>query len=223
MFFRLSILIFLSSTISGLAQPLPDCRYDDVPTYHQELSDWQISLLDTIYKLSPTYQPTDLIKVSEAGFGSEKEVRQLMLADLQALNDAARAAGMFLEIQSAFRSYGYQEQTFQSWVNQDGLEAALKSSARAGHSEHQLGTAIDFRSASGPAAWELEDWATTPEGAWLKEHAWQYGFVMSYPKNKEAITCYIYEPWHYRYVGREIAQKLKDSGLSLREWLWQAQ
>jgi D-alanyl-D-alanine carboxypeptidase len=94
------------------------------------------------------------------------------------------------------------------------------SSARAGHSEHQLGTALDFRSARGPDPWDLEDWGATPEGRWLAENAHRFGFVMSYPAGQESVTCYIYEPWHYRYVGREVAQEVMASGLTLREWLW---
>ena len=102
----------------------------------------------------------------------------------------------------------------------NGPEAALKTSARPGHSEHQLGTALDFRSADGPPAWELPDWQKTSEGAWLAENGPRFGFVMSYPAGQEAVTCYSYEPWHYRYVGRDAAAELVESGLTLREWLW---
>ena len=83
-----------------------------------------------------------------------------------------------------------------------GYAAALKSSARAGHSEHQLGTTVDFRSYGGSAPWYYADWGRSKAGAWLKSNAWKYGFVMSYPKGKTTLTCYAYEPWHYRYVGR---------------------
>jgi len=107
-------------------------------------------------------------------------------------------------------------------LDRDGYEAALASSARPGHSEHQLGTAIDLRSYSGPPAWELEDWAATPEGAWVAANAHIYGFVMSYPKGMSDVTCYVYEPWHYRYVGRETAAAIHRSGLTPREYLWLA-
>ncbi len=80
--------------------------------------------------------------------------------------------------------------------------SALATSARPGHSEHQLGLAIDFKTAGGAAAWRYADWARTREGAWLARNAWRYGFVMSYPAGKRSLTCYAYEPWHYRYVGR---------------------
>ena len=104
-----------------------------------------------------------------------------------------------------------------------GYAKALLSSARAGHSEHQLGTTLDLRSYGGSAPWNYKDWGTTKAGAWLKANAWKYGFVMTYPKGKTSVTCYQYEPWHYRYVGRDTARKVRASGLTLREYLWKQQ
>ena len=90
-----------------------------------------------------------------------------------------------------------------------------------GHSEHHLGTAIDFGSPDdSKAAWNHEDWGQTPAGAWLYQNAWRFGFVLSYPKNKRDVTCYQYEPWHYRYIGREMAADLHATSLTLREYLW---
>jgi zinc D-Ala-D-Ala carboxypeptidase len=203
--------------------PLPACTYGDVLTKHQSYDEWHLTLLDTSYNLPETYIPPDLALTSAAGLSPDYKLRALVMPDLTALVQAAKDAGNPLELQSAYRSYSYQEKTFQYWVNKQGYDAALESSARPGHSEHQLGTAMDFRSAGGAAPWELEDWATTPAGAWLAEHAWKYGFIMSYPKSKETISCYIYEPWHYRYVGKEVSRTMKESRLTLREWLWQQQ
>jgi zinc D-Ala-D-Ala carboxypeptidase len=214
---------FYSSPFTFSQEVLPSCRYDDVLTMHQAYDDWQLTLLDTIYKLPESYAPTDLVSASEAGLSPDYKLRSLVILDLTALVQAAKDAGLGLELQSAYRSYSYQATVFEGWVKNQGEETALQSSARPGHSEHQLGTAMDFRSAGGPPAWELADWAATPEGAWLAENAWQYGFVMSYPKNKQDITCYIYEPWHYRYVGKDVAKAVKESGLTLREWLWDKQ
>ena len=104
-----------------------------------------------------------------------------------------------------------------------GWHEPLKESARAGHSEHQLGTTVDFRGYGGSAPWNYTDWGTTKAGAWLKGNAWKYGFVMSYPKGKTSVTCYQYEPWHYRYVGRTRARTIRSSGLSLRQFLWREQ
>lgn len=218
----LTLLLVLPSAFAAApTAPLPACTYKDRPTALSSPDDWPYTLLDTLYKLPPSYAPDDLIPVTEAGVGTDAmKIRELVLPDLQALLAEAEAAGVALEVQSAYRSYEYQASTFASWVAQDGLEAALRSSARPGHSEHQLGTALDFRSADGPTAWDLPDWGATPEGAWLADNAPRFGFVMSYPPGQEAVTCYIYEPWHFRYLGREVAAEVTESGLTLREWLW---
>jgi len=101
-----------------------------------------------------------------------------------------------------------------------GYDHALRTSARPGHSEHQLGTTFDFTSLGGRPPWEYADWAATPAGGWMAANAWRYGFVMSYPRNSFARVCYDYEPWHYRYLGRQAAAEVRASGLTLREWLW---
>jgi zinc D-Ala-D-Ala carboxypeptidase len=223
-FVSLFVLVFAVFAPTGRLQiPLPDCAYKDVHTQHQDYEDFYLTLLDTTYKLPKSYAPPDLVPVSEAGLAGDYEIRAIVIPDLKALVQAARAAGKPVEIQSAYRSYSYQEETFQYWVAEDGYKDALASSARPGHSEHQLGTSLDFRDAGGPAPWELADWATTPAGSWMASHAWEYGFVLSYPPNQQEVVCYVYEPWHYRYVGRNVAQAVKESGLTLREWLWQHQ
>ena len=223
--FALLSLGLLSAVLSpfAAAQDLPECRYDNLETRYQDLSQWRITLLDTLYKLPESYAPQDLVSVEEAGLDSEHRVRAFVIPDLRALVQAAKDAGHPLAVQSAHRSYTYQIGTFNYWAQQRGREEALKISARAGHSEHQLGTALDFRSADGPPAWDLEDWAQTPAGAWLEENAPHYGFVMSYPQGAEDTVCYTYEPWHYRYVGGEVAKAVHESGLTLREWLWRQQ
>jgi D-alanyl-D-alanine carboxypeptidase len=81
-----------------------------------------------------------------------------------------------------------------------------------------LGTAFDFRAADGPAPWTI-DFEQTRAGRWLATHAGVFGFVMSYPKGKADVTCYAFEPWHFRWVGREVAHMIEASGLTPREWL----
>jgi D-alanyl-D-alanine carboxypeptidase len=133
---------------------------------------------------------------------------------------AASADGANLAVQSAYRSYRGQVLTFDGWVSQVGYAEALQTSARPGHSEHQLGTAIDFKTAGGASPWQYADWATTTEGAWLAANAWKFGWVMSYPRGSSAVSCYRYEPWHYRYLGRTAAAAVHDAGITPREWLW---
>ena len=209
----------LAATATSQPGPLPPCRYDDLPARHSGYDAWALTLLDTSYALGPDYVAPDLVEIDAEG----RQLRALLLPDLEALMVAAEAAGAPLAIQSAYRSHSYQAHTFESWVERQGRETALRSSARAGHSEHQLGTAIDFRSADGPPAWELADWATTAAGAWLAANGWRYGFALSYVAGREDETCYDYEPWHYRYIGRDAARELHESGLTLRAWLWQRQ
>jgi D-alanyl-D-alanine carboxypeptidase len=205
---------------ASAAVPLPSCTYGDVMAPDHAPADWQRTLVDTTYRLPSSYVPPDLVPVTRAGLTGNGSVRALVIDDLRALARSAAAAGAPLSVESAYRSYATQILTFNRWVSVSGRGAALLGTARPGHSEHQLGVTIDFRSAGGPAPWS-HDWATTPAGAWMLANAWRFGFVMSYPKNASpAKTCYDYEAWHYRYVGRDQAAAIHASGMSLREFLW---
>jgi D-alanyl-D-alanine carboxypeptidase len=141
-----------------------------------------------------------------------------MVEDLAALFVAARDAGLRLIIESGYRSFASQAATFDSWASRLGYPEALVRSARPGHSEHQLGTAIDVTSPGW--AGRFGDWGReTAEGRWLAAHAWEFGFVLSYPAGAEAATCFSYEPWHYRWIGRAAAAEHRASGLALRQFL----
>jgi zinc D-Ala-D-Ala carboxypeptidase len=180
--------------------------------------DWAVTFLDTVYRLPTAYSPTDLVRTNVAGGGS---VRRHVAADLRAMVRAAATAGAPVKVVSAYRSYGTQVYDFAYWVRVSGLASALLGSARPGHSEHQLGTTIDVTSLGAGLPWLMWDWGTTPAGRWMRLNAWRYGFVMSYPpKGSPAKTCYRYEPWHFRYVGKEMAAAVRASGLTLREYLW---
>ena len=204
----------------GDLPPLPACTYQDVLTRFRTYPDWQRTLVDTILMVGSDYHPTDLADTSKAGLNAGHATRAHVVADLKAMADAARAAGRPIQVASAFRSYTTQQATFNHWVSVGGYQQALRTSARPGHSEHQLGTTFDFTSLGGRPPWEYTDWAAQPAGAWMAANAWRYGFVMSYPRNRFATVCYDYEPWHYRYLGRPLAAELRASGLTLREWLW---
>lgn len=217
-----AVLAFALAGAAAAGAPLPPCEVGDAPAPRAGYADYPFTVLDTLHALPADYAPPDLVPASEAGLDAEGLVRRVILEDLRALVAAAAANGTPIELQSAYRSHAYQERTFRYWVERDGYDYALRSSARAGHSEHQLGTAIDVRSAGGRAPWELEDWAATPAGAWMAANAWRYGFTMSYPAGLEPLTCYVYEPWHYRYVGRDVARRVRESGAPLRAWLWEA-
>ena len=206
----------------GRKPPPPPCRYDDILTSRRSHANHAITLLDTIYKVGPRYAPTDLRGSGNYALNSGYRVRSIIGSELKAMARGARAAGAPLQLVSAYRSYTQQAATFNYWVSVGGYSHALLTSARPGHSEHQLGTTIDLTSKGGAAPWAYSDWAASAAGAWMKKHAWKYGFVMTYPKGKTSVSCYSYEPWHYRYVGRPIAAALRASGMTLREAIWAA-
>jgi D-alanyl-D-alanine carboxypeptidase len=132
------------------------------------------------------------------------------------VKDAA-ADGEELVVASAYRSYAHQEASYARLTSIYGTEAG-EMSATPGHSQHQLGTAVDFTNAA--AGYEIWDYfGDTSAYSWLKDHAREYGFVLAYPSGKEAETGYQWEPWHYRYVGTKNADRLEESGLSLQEFL----
>jgi len=207
--------------LSTSANP-PACRIADFTTKYKRTTEWSRTLLDWRLRLPSGYRPTDLVPVSRAGLAGGGYVRAIALPDLRAMASSARAAGAPLAVQSAYRSYSNQISTFSYWVGLFGYTHAIIGSARPGHSEHELGTALDFKSYGGGVPWSYGgfDWAKTKAGAWMARYAWRYGFVMSYPRGKQTTVCYGYEPWHYRYFGRTIAAAMHASGLTTRTWLW---
>jgi len=196
--------------LSGETQPViggtpPACALANVPAPHRGQAEWARTILDTTFTLGAGYVPLDLVPVAEAGVAGRGKVRSVVIADLWAMARAAGGAGSRISVDSAYRSYADQLATFDSYEAAYGTDEAIRSVARAGHSEHQLGTTIDV-------AGDLD---------WLADNAWRYGFVMSYPADASPDrTCYKPEAWHYRYVGRATAAAVHRSGLSLREWLW---
>lgn len=113
---------------------------------------------------------------------------------------------------SGYRSYWDQKAIFQNYCDMYGYEEADTFSSQAGHSEHQTGLTMDLDDFE-------ESYGATSEGIWLAENCWRYGFIIRYPKGKEDITGYTYEPWHVRYLGKSTAKLVYDSGLTLEEFL----
>lgn len=128
------------------------------------------------------------------------------------MRNAASADGISLWICSGYRSYYYQRDLYNNYVYRDGRTLADTYSARPGHSEHQTGLAMDINYAN--------DWfEQTPAASWLARNCWKYGFIIRYPKGKQSITGFKYEPWHIRYLGTDLAKKVTASGLCLEEYL----
>ena len=208
--------------VAGLG-PLPECRLDDIVTAPRDYDNWSTTLVDWLLSVGKDYKPPDLVSVRKAGLTGSGYVREVAIDDLRAMAGAADKNGTPIGSWSAYRSYDQQLELFNGYVKAYGYDNAVEFSQRPGHSEHQLGLAIDFM-ASG-ANGMLSGESTT--GKWMTRNAWKYGWVLSYPRSKtdpahlwNETVCFRYEPWHYRYLGRETAAKVHESGLTVREYLW---
>lgn len=156
------------------------------------------------------YTPSDL--VTDMGH----QVSSRMVDDLNAMVAAAKTDDAFLTIASSYRSYPYQIQLFNSYVATDGQEKADTYSARPGYSEHQTGLAIDFGDTANKCI--VEDcYADTTEGKWLAANAYKYGFLLRYTADKQPVTGYEAEAWHYRYVGRDLTNEMHAEGITTLE------
>jgi LAS superfamily LD-carboxypeptidase LdcB len=176
-------------------------------------------LVDRSHSLPPDYVPKDLVALRDYGIstlGSEL-LRREAAEHLGRLVQDAAADGEKLAVASAYRSHEQQRRSYRSLKRVLGADAG-RLSATPGHSQHQLGTAVDFTNAA--AGYKLgEPFGRTSASRWLEHHAWEYGFVLAYPRGEEERTGYRWEPWHYRYVGVRDAKRIEDSGQSLQEFL----
>ena len=177
-------------------------------------------LVDRSHALPRDYAPGDLVSLPDRGVptvgGRDLALRLEAAEHLKNLVAAAAANGEELVVASAFRSYSDQSFTHERLKSIYGSGADAMSAAP-GHSQHQLGTAVDFT--NWVAAYQVQPvFGQASASWWLENHATEYGFVLSYPPGKDQ-TGYEYEPWHYRYIGTGNAGRLEKSGLTLQEFL----
>lgn len=172
------------------------------------------------YGLPEDYMPEDLVvpnvPFSFSGTVEKSHLRKEAAEALEKLFLLAKQDGIQLNAVSGFRSYEYQKVCMPTMLK-EGQEHTDRFSAKPGHSEHQTGLTMDVSSKSANNELELS-FANTKEGKWLKENAHRAGFIIRYPKGKESITGYAYEPWHIRYVG-DIAENIYKEKLTLEEYM----
>lgn len=155
--------------------------------------------------VKPNVEPT------KEGYAENIYMRPEAARALEELFAGAAQDGLTLFATSGFRSYTVQNAIFQRKVEKTG-ESNPKSVAPPGYSEHQTGLAMDIEGETTKDTGLTEAFGESPEGLWIAEHCWEYGFIIRYPKDKIKITGYIYEPWHLRYIGREAAAQMHELG-----------
>jgi D-alanyl-D-alanine carboxypeptidase len=159
-------------------------------------------LVDKQRPLPSDYEPSDLVELKNKSYVVNRNgllLREAAEASLEEMAAAAKAEGLTLIASSTYRSYQYQVEVYARNVREMGKEEADRVSAMPGHSQHQLGLAVDFGSIT-------NDFAKTAAGIWLKANAARFGWSLSFPEGMEPITGYSWESWHFRYVGRELAE-----------------
>lgn len=183
-------------------------------------ADWRLLLVNKWNKIPNNYT----MELIELANGQAIDIR--VYSDLQQMMDDCRAAGLSPIICSSYRSMEKQEQLYENKIfrlmaegysYERAKEEAGKVVAIPGTSEHQTALALDIVDATNQNLDETQE--STAVQKWLIEHSWEYGFVLRYPKGKSDITGIIYEPWHYRYVGREAAREMKELDMCLEEYL----
>ena len=195
--------------------------YENVITVSN--GDSKLVLVNKNYALDSSYAPSDLVLPNVLALGHEQNktiyLREEASQHLEQLFSAAeQEAGLIFLARSGYRSYETQVSLYQRYVDQNGQEAADRFSARAGHSEHQTGLAIDVTADSVNGQLTTE-FGKTAEGIWLKDNAHRFGYIIRYLEGRESETGYQYEPWHIRYVGVEAATEIYQNNWILEQYL----
>jgi len=182
--------------------------YENIQT-SPDLNSVQV-LCNKYFALPSDYSPDNLVDVPSDYYvndGKEYILNEEALNAFIQMSDTAKVKGLSLRIISAYRSNSYQERLYGKYKEKNGQADADRYSARPGHSEHETGYGIDINDVS-------QAFENTDEFDWLQENAHLFGFILRYPKGLNYQTGYIYEPWHYRYLGIDLATKVKESGLT---------
>lgn len=184
--------------------------YSNVNTLHNYLD--VTTLVNKYNKLPDNYEIDDLVTLDNEYSKKGEKVREVIYNDLKNMFDEAKKDNINLNVISGFRTNEKQDTLFNNSIKKNGLDHALIYSAKPGYSEHQLGLAIDINSVE-------ESFKNTNEYKWLKNNSYKYGFIERYPEGKEKITGFGYEPWHYRYLGVDVATKIFTENITYEEYV----
>lgn len=209
----IKVIIFIIITLTLEQDSHEKKFYEDIKLIDNPNTN--LVLVNKFNRLDDRYIPSDLEKINLAYANNYKYLRSVAKNSFEIMSSEAKKLGLEIVAVSAFRSYRYQKDLYEYYVKEKGLEYADKASARPGHSEHQTGLTLDVMGENG----DYNLFEETKEFRWLKDNAYKYGFILRYPKGKEHITGFKYEPWHYRYVGSDIALEIYENNLTLEEYL----
>lgn len=173
------------------------------------------TLVNKYNYLDKNYVPGDLVNVEDKYVKYSAKLVKVAYENFVKMADDASKEGLTLKITTGYRDYSFQSTLYNNYVATDGVKNADTYSARPGYSEHQLGYSADLTNRDNASFDEFE---YTDEYKWLQKNAYKYGFIMRYPKDKEYLTGYIFEAWHYRYVGVEIATYIYENDITYEEY-----
>lgn len=180
-----------------------------------DMNKGNLMLVNKFNKLSKDYNPDDLVDVSNVySFGSGQKLRKDAFDAFKDMFNDAKKEGLTLIINSSYRTYEEQEETYNYYYERNGKKYADSIAARAGFSEHQTGLSIDIQTYNSSAS----TFENFDEFKWLQDNSYKYGYILRYPKNKEYLTGYNYESWHYRYVGIEVATYIHENNITFDEY-----
>ena len=177
----------------------------------------ELMLVNKYYYLDSNFNGADIVPIQSGYSSAGGSLARVAHENFINLVNSARAEGYSILARSPYRSYGTQLATYNGWVSSHGFQQAETFSARAGHSEHQTGYAVDVTTPA-VAQQNLGAFEYTKEFTWMANNAHKFGFILRFPNGKSNITGYIYEPWHYRYVGVDAAKQIKEENLTLEEY-----
>lgn len=199
-------------TITGVPDPIDIIESDNGDV---------LVLVNKLHAVSDTYKPNGMVYMDNRLTTWENlELKEEAYNAYKKMYADAKELGYNLKVCSAYRTYKTQVGLFNNSVKNRGWETTYLRSAYPGRSEHHTGLSIDITSKS--MGWNLsQDFADYEDGEWLNTHCQDYGFIVRYPKNKTDVTGYAYEPWHFRYVGEEVAKYIMENDLTLEEYLEQ--
>ena len=171
-------------------------------------------LANKFYYLGSDYVPKDLTTINKEYTSDKKQMTKEAALAFESMAKDAKKSGYNIRAVSTYRSYSYQTSLYENYAKSDGKEKADTYSARAGYSEHQTGLAVDVDNTKV----SYTKFGNSIEFGWMKENCYKYGFILRYTKETEFITGYMNEPWHYRYVGKEIAKYIHDNPMTYEEY-----